>query len=69
MHELGWSQLAASLKAASDDSLLAPHGALSPTKAQQLVLIPGFDDGIVVLHKLFRSLLAACGGSGEVIDV
>ncbi len=45
------------------------HGDLSPTKAQQWGLVPVFDDGIVVLHKLFRRLLAACAGSGEVIDV
>lgn len=35
------------------------HGALSPTKVQQLGLAPVYDDGVVVLHILFRRLLAA----------
>lgn len=44
------------------------HGALSPTKAQQWGLVPVYDDGVVVLHTLFRRLLAATLGSVEVID-
>jgi len=43
------------------------HGALSPTKAQQWGLVPVYDDGVVVLHTLFRRLLAATVGSAEVI--
>ena len=43
------------------------HGALSPTKAQQWGLVPSYDDGVVVLHTLFRRLLAATVGSVEVI--
>ena len=43
------------------------HGALSPTKAQQWGLAPVYDDGVVVLHTLFRRLLAATVGSAEVI--
>lgn len=44
------------------------HGPLSPTKAQQWGLAPLFEDGVVVLHTLFRRLLAACSGPGVVID-
>lgn len=43
------------------------HGALSPTKAQQWGLAPIYDDGVAVLHTLFRRLLAATVGSAEVI--
>ena len=43
------------------------HGALSPTKAQQWGLAPIYDAGVVVLHTLFRRLLAATVGSTEVI--
>jgi len=43
------------------------HGALSPTKAQQWGLASVYDDGVVVLHTLFRRLLAATVGSAEVI--
>ena len=43
------------------------HGALSPTKAQQWGLAPVYDDGVVVLHTLFRRLLAAIVDSVEVI--
>ena len=43
------------------------HGALSPTKAQQWGLAPVYDDGVVVLHTLFRRLLGAAVGSAEVI--
>ena len=42
------------------------HGALSPTKAQQWGLAPVYDEGVVVLHTLFRRLLAAIVGSVEV---
>lgn len=44
------------------------HGALSPTKAQQWGLLPLFEDGVAVLHTLFRRLLAACSGPVVVID-
>jgi hypothetical protein len=43
------------------------HGALSPTKAQQWDLAPVYDEGLVVLHTLFRRLLAAIVGAVEVI--
>jgi len=46
---------------------LVAHGALSPTKAQQWGLAPVYDDGVVVLHTLFRRLLAAAVGSAEGI--
>jgi hypothetical protein len=42
------------------------HGALSPTKVQQWGLAPVYNDGVVVLHTLFRRLLAATLGSVEV---
>jgi len=44
------------------------HGALSPTKAQQWGLVPVFEDGVAVLHTLFRRLLAACSGLEMAID-
>jgi len=43
------------------------HGALSPTKAQQWGLAPVYEGGVVVLHTLFRRLLAATVGSVEVM--
>ena len=46
---------------------LVAHGALSPTKAQQWGLAPVYNDGVAVLHTLFRRLLAASVGSAEVI--
>lgn len=45
------------------------HGALSPTKAQRWGLVPVYVDGVVVLHTLFRRLLAATVGCVEVIHV
>ncbi|MBW0167193.1 MAG: hypothetical protein KXJ49_06830 [Vulcanococcus sp.] len=45
---------------------LVAQGALSPTKAQQWGMVPIYEDGVAVLHILFRRLLAACLVSGEV---
>ena len=45
------------------------HGSLSPTKAEQWGLAPVYNKEVVLLHILFRHLLAATMGSVEVFHV